>query len=45
MLTNKQNQYSEEGQAIHEKLDGKVALRYLKEIEEHMDNQRTTLNK
>eukprot|EP00972_Heterocapsa_arctica_P079953 11782102-Heterocapsa_arctica.AAC.1 len=44
MLMNKNQQYDKEGQELHYKLEGKVALSYLKEIEEQMDSQRTTLN-
>ena len=45
MLINKNKQYDEEGQELHYKLEGKVALSYLKEIEEQMDSQRTKLKK
>jgi hypothetical protein len=43
MLTNKKQQYGEEGQVLNYKLEGKVALHYLKEIEEQMDNIRNKL--
>eukprot|EP00972_Heterocapsa_arctica_P031077 4573254-Heterocapsa_arctica.AAC.1 len=43
MLANKNKHHNEEGLTLHYKLEGKVALSYLKEIEEQMDSQRTTL--
>jgi hypothetical protein len=36
MLTNKKQQYGEEGQVLNYKLEGKVALHFLKEIEEKL---------
>eukprot|EP00972_Heterocapsa_arctica_P109232 16083637-Heterocapsa_arctica.AAC.2 len=43
MLVNKRQQKSEEGTSLHNRLEGKVALSYFKEIEEQMDNMRTKL--
>ena len=43
MLVNKKQQYGEEGQVLHYKLEGKVALHYLKEIEEKIDILRNKL--
>eukprot|EP00972_Heterocapsa_arctica_P018638 2754854-Heterocapsa_arctica.AAC.1 len=44
MLVNKTQEHYEEGQHLHYKLDGKVAMKYLKEIEEQIDDMRTKLN-
>ena len=44
MLANKNLQNGEEGTNLHNKLEGKVALNYLKEIEIQMDAMRTKLN-
>eukprot|EP00972_Heterocapsa_arctica_P037759 5558459-Heterocapsa_arctica.AAC.1 len=44
MLVNNKQEHYEEGQNLHCKLEGKVALEYLKEIEEQIDDMRTKLN-
>eukprot|EP00972_Heterocapsa_arctica_P051767 7615313-Heterocapsa_arctica.AAC.1 len=44
MLVNKKQEQYEEGQTLHYKLEGKVALKYLKEIEDKLDEMRTRSN-
>eukprot|EP00972_Heterocapsa_arctica_P092537 13647499-Heterocapsa_arctica.AAC.1 len=43
MFVNQEQEHSEEGKILCYKLEGKVALNNLKEIEEHIDDMRTTL--
>eukprot|EP00972_Heterocapsa_arctica_P082313 12130100-Heterocapsa_arctica.AAC.1 len=44
MLVNKKHEHYEEGQNLHYKLEGKVALKHLKQIEEQLGDMRTKLN-
>eukprot|EP00972_Heterocapsa_arctica_P075674 11162355-Heterocapsa_arctica.AAC.1 len=43
MLVNKKQYHFEEGKTLRYKLEGKVALKYLKEIEDKLDEMRTQL--
>eukprot|EP00972_Heterocapsa_arctica_P011824 1732863-Heterocapsa_arctica.AAC.1 len=43
MLVNKKQEQQEEGQSLNYKLEGKVALKYLQEIEIKLDKMRTKL--
>eukprot|EP00972_Heterocapsa_arctica_P053654 7905807-Heterocapsa_arctica.AAC.1 len=43
MLTNKNQEQEEEGKSLHYKLEGKVALEHLHEIEAKLDEMRTKL--
>jgi hypothetical protein len=43
MLCNKKQQYNDEGQVLSYKLEGKVALHYLKDIEGKMDQLKNKL--
>eukprot|EP00972_Heterocapsa_arctica_P047299 6978487-Heterocapsa_arctica.AAC.1 len=44
MLVNKQQEQLEEGKTLHYKLEGTVALKYLNEIEDKLDEMKTKLN-
>eukprot|EP00972_Heterocapsa_arctica_P041903 6180495-Heterocapsa_arctica.AAC.1 len=43
MLVNNKQEYYEEGQTLHYKLEGTVALEHLKAIEARLDEMRTNL--
>eukprot|EP00972_Heterocapsa_arctica_P082331 12132734-Heterocapsa_arctica.AAC.1 len=43
MLVNKKQEHQEEGQTLHYKLEGKIALEHLHEIETKLDEMRTKL--
>eukprot|EP00972_Heterocapsa_arctica_P054208 7988319-Heterocapsa_arctica.AAC.1 len=43
MLVNKKQEHQEEGQTLHYKLEGKIALEHLREIEIKLDEMRTKL--
>eukprot|EP00972_Heterocapsa_arctica_P071538 10569466-Heterocapsa_arctica.AAC.1 len=44
MLVNKRQEQQEEGKTMHYKLEGKVALEHLKDIEAKLEDMRTKLN-
>eukprot|EP00972_Heterocapsa_arctica_P024996 3684658-Heterocapsa_arctica.AAC.1 len=44
ILVNKNQEPQEEGQSLHYKLEGKVALKHLQEIEIKLDEMRATFN-
>eukprot|EP00972_Heterocapsa_arctica_P076570 11294737-Heterocapsa_arctica.AAC.1 len=44
MLVNEEQEQQEEGQSLHHKLEGKVALAYLKEIDIELDEMRKLNN-
>eukprot|EP00972_Heterocapsa_arctica_P081486 12011766-Heterocapsa_arctica.AAC.1 len=44
MLVNKKQETQEEGQSLHYKLEGKVALERLQDIEIKLDEMRAKLN-
>eukprot|EP00972_Heterocapsa_arctica_P006449 945086-Heterocapsa_arctica.AAC.1 len=43
MLVNKKQEHQEEGQSLRYKLEGKVALKYLQEIEIKLEEMKTKL--
>eukprot|EP00972_Heterocapsa_arctica_P034124 5023308-Heterocapsa_arctica.AAC.1 len=43
MLVNKKQEHQEEGQSLHYKLEGNIALEHLQEIEIKLDEMRTKL--
>eukprot|EP00972_Heterocapsa_arctica_P037032 5451201-Heterocapsa_arctica.AAC.1 len=43
MLVNKKQEHYEEGKTLHYTFEGKVALKYLNEIEDNIDDMRTNL--
>eukprot|EP00972_Heterocapsa_arctica_P052527 7727319-Heterocapsa_arctica.AAC.1 len=44
MLVNKKQEHQQEGQTLHYKLEGTIALEHLHEIEIKLDEMRTNLN-